>query len=66
MFEELSKRYSLAFEQQFHYACFYAYVRIKEQEIRNIMWLIELITLEKSKDSAQSKLKKNYILPFNY
>jgi V-type H+-transporting ATPase subunit d len=66
MFEELTKRYSLAFEQQFHYACFYGYIKIKEQEIRNIMWLIELITLERNKESSQSKLKKNYILPFNY
>jgi V-type H+-transporting ATPase subunit d len=66
MFEELTKRFSLAFEQQFHFACFYAYIRIKEQEIKNIIWLVELISLEKSKDSAQSKLKKNYILPFNY
>ena len=66
MFEELSKRYALAFEQQFHYGCFYAYIRIKEQEIRNVMWLIELISLEKSKKSSQSKLKRNYILPFNY
>jgi len=66
MFEEMMKRYSLAFEQQFHFACFYAYIRIKEQEIKNIIWLVELISLEKSKDSTQSKLKKNYILPFNY
>lgn len=61
----MTKRFSIAFEQQFHYACFYAYIRLKEQEIKNIMWLVELTTLEKSKDS-QSKLKKNYILPFNY
>ena len=66
MFEELSKRFSIAFEQQFHFACFYAYIRIKEQEIKNVIWLVELISLERSKDSSQSKLKKNYILPFNY
>lgn len=66
MFEELMKRFSIAFEQQFHYACFYAYIRIKEQEIKNVIWLVELINLERSKDSSQSKLKKNYILPFNY
>jgi V-type H+-transporting ATPase subunit d len=64
MFEEQIKRYSIAFEQQFHYACFYAYIKIKEQEIKNIVWLGEMITLD-SKDSG-SKLKKNYILPFNY
>lgn len=27
-----------AFDQQFHYAIFYAYLRLKEQEIRNIGW----------------------------
>ena len=61
--EEGIKRYSIAFEQQFHYACFYAYIKIKEQEIKNIIWLAEMISLDK--DSG-SKLKKNYILPFNY
>jgi len=66
MFEEMTRRFSIAFEQQFHFASFYAYIRIKEQEIKNIIWLVELISLEKSKDSSQSKLKKNYIVPFNY
>lgn len=64
MFEELTKKYSIAFEQQFHYACFYAYIKIKEQEIKNIVWLAEMISLD-VKDSG-SKLKKNYVLPFNY
>jgi V-type H+-transporting ATPase subunit d len=64
MFEELTKKFSIAFEQQFHYACFYAYIKIKEQEIKNVVWLAEMIQLD-VKDSS-SKLKKNYILPFNY
>lgn len=64
MFEELTKKYSIAFEQQFHYACFYAYIKIKEQEIKNVVWLAEMISLD-VKDSG-SKLKKNYVLPFNY
>jgi V-type H+-transporting ATPase subunit d len=63
MFEESIKRFSIAFEQQFHYACFYAYIKIKEQEIKNIIWLAEMISLDKD---SSSKLKKNYILPFNY
>ena len=63
MFEESVKKYSIAFEQQFHYACFYSYIKIKEQEIKNIVWLAEMISLDKD---AGSKLKKNYILPFNY
>ena len=63
MFEESIKRFSIAFEQQFHYACFYAYIKIKEQEIKKIIWLAEMISLDKD---SSSKLKKNYILPFNY
>ena len=63
MFEASIKRFSIAFEQQFHYACFYAYIKIKEQEIKNIIWLAEMISLDKD---SSSKLKKNYILPFNY
>ena len=30
MFEEKTKKFSMAFEQQFHYACFYAYLKLKE------------------------------------
>ena len=63
MFEELTKRYSIAFEQQFHFACFYAYIKIKEQEIKNIVWFSDIMKVDKE---TASKLKKNYIVPFNY
>ena len=45
MLVEASKRFSMAFEDGFHYGCFYAYLKLKEQEIANVTWLAELVTL---------------------
>ncbi|KAJ7546448.1 hypothetical protein O6H91_08G040800 [Diphasiastrum complanatum] len=42
-YEEEVKRLTLSFEQQFHYAVFFAYVRLREQEIRNLMWISECV-----------------------
>ncbi|KAK1563274.1 hypothetical protein Q3G72_025300 [Acer saccharum] len=42
-YEEEVKRLCLAFEQQFHYEVFFAYMRLREQEIRNLMWISECV-----------------------
>lgn len=61
MFEEMSKMYTLAFEQQFHFGVYYAYMKLKEQEIRNIGYLGELIQMNvaRNKDSW-----KKIVIPF--
>merc|ERR1711972_588573 len=37
--------YEMAFEQQYHFGVFYAWTKLREQEIRNIRWIANMIIL---------------------
>lgn len=43
LYEEEVRRCASCFEQQFHYGVFYAYMKLREQEIRNVMWVSECV-----------------------
>jgi V-type H+-transporting ATPase subunit d len=47
MYAENVKAYELAFEQQYHFGVFYAWVKLKEQEIRNIRWIANMVQLNR-------------------
>lgn len=63
MFVEKSKRFSQAFESQCHYGVFYAYLKLKEMEIKNIIWLAELVSIGVPR---QLPGWNKFVLPFKY
>lgn len=58
-YEEEVKRLCMAFTQQFHYAVFFAYVRLREQEIRNLMWISECVA-----QNQKSRIHDGIVLIF--
>merc|ERR1712046_375500 len=45
VYTENSHSFEMAFEQQYHFGVFYAWVKLREQEIRNIRWIANMIVL---------------------
>ena len=58
-YEEEVKVCMLAFEQQFHYAVFFAYLKLREQEIRNLMWISECVA-----QSQKSRITDGIVFSF--
>jgi len=45
IYAENVKMYEMAFEQQYHYGVFFSWMKLREQEIRNIRWICNMIVL---------------------
>lgn len=45
LYQQYATMYEMAFEQQYHFGIFYAWVKLREQEIRNIRWIANMVIL---------------------
>lgn len=59
LYEEEVRRLVFTFEQQFHYGVFFSYMRLREQEIRNVMWIAECIAQDQ-----KSRINDGIVLIF--
>ena len=62
MYEEQVRQWSYSFDQQNNLSIFYSYFKLKEQEIRNLIWLAEMISRKLDKNSSNWH---KIIVPFN-
>jgi V-type H+-transporting ATPase subunit d len=62
--KDLSRRYSLAFFGQFHYGVFYAFLKLKELEIMNVVQLAEIHSMKVIPRGHPAWTKS--VIPFQY
>jgi len=55
IYKENVRMFEMAFEQQYHFGVFYAWVKLREQEVRNIRWISDMIVVQK-KDRIDSTI----------
>jgi len=53
MYKEMGIIYEGAFEPQQHFGVFYSWVKLREQEIRNIIWIADMIIMDKKEQADQ-------------
>lgn len=53
----------MAFENGFHFGVFYGYLKLKEIEIKNVLWLAELVSLDMSRGLPGWN---KFTVPFKY
>lgn len=62
--KDLSRRYSMAFFGQFHYGVFYAFLKLKELEILNVVQLAEIHSMKVIPKHHPAWTKS--VIPFQY
>jgi V-type H+-transporting ATPase subunit d len=62
--KEASAKYSMAFENAFHFGVFYAYLKLKDLEIKNVSWLSDLVSMNLGKGNVAEW--QRYTVPFTY
>jgi V-type H+-transporting ATPase subunit d len=55
IYAENVRMYEMAFEQQYHFGVFYAWVKLREQEVRNIRWIANMVILN-TKDHIEDTI----------
>ncbi len=57
MYQEEVRINMLAFEQQSHFACFYAWCALKKQELRNLKWILSCINQRRDQKDLNRWIK---------
>jgi len=63
MLQHASRKFSEAFEYGFSYGTFYSFMKLREQEIKNVTWLAELVTMQVSRNLPGWN---KFVVPFKY